>query len=54
MRLSAKVSKLFSRQFYDAIKFFENNTDQENPYAILYITEDSQQNEKITIYYYCY
>ena len=46
MRSGAKASKLPSRQFYDIMRFLEDNTDQENHYVISNITEDSQQNKE--------
>ena len=46
MRPGAKTRKLPSRQFYDTIKFLEDNTNHENHYVIPNIIEDHQQNEE--------
>ena len=42
MRLGAKANKLPSSQFYDIMRFLEDNSDQENHYVISNINKDSQ------------
>ena len=42
---SAKASKLLSRQFYDIVRFLQDNTKHENGYVISVVNGNKQLNK---------